>query len=192
MKTDAQKFYYLTTDDLLKTYSRHKYYYGQVHLEEEDYAHLWDAGPGFKNAVNVEIDTGKAAGDFIWNSHSLLIVSQRVLDVWEGSVRIETYDVTVSGIKTDYRYKGVICMGRAGGFDPVRSKARYLQLDKKGPPSLMGMEGFYFDHSTWDGSELFILPDFPRYYIATASLMSRMKKARLTNIDFLPLEMLRF
>jgi len=192
MKTEAQQFYYLTTDDLLNTYSRHKYYWGQVYLEESDYVYLWDPQLGFKGVVNVEIDTGKDAGDFLWNSHNLLIVSQRVLDVWEGSVRIETYDVAVSGLKTEHEYKGVICMGRADGFDPVRSKARYMQIDKKRPPSLMGMEGFYFDHSTWDGSALFVLPDFPRYYIATSALMNRMKKAGLTNIDFLPLEMLRF
>ena len=190
--TQTQMFYYLTTKDLLVSYSRHKYYWGQVHLSDKDRARLWEASLGFEETVDIEVDTGKGAGDFLWNSHSLLVVSPRVIDVWRGKVPFETYDVDVRGKELPYQYTGIIPTGRASGFDPVRSKARYVRTDPKTPPSLMGIYGFYFDHSTWDGSDLFILPEFPRYYIVTMQLMGQMREAGLTNIDFLPLSMLRF
>jgi hypothetical protein len=147
---------------------------------------------GYRQILTIEIEHGILAGDFLWNSHDLLIVSDKVLSVWGQFAKFQTYPVVIKGRITQPSYTGIAILGKGGAFDPVRSKARYKTLKPGGKQSLMGIEGLYFDEKEWDGSNLFSLPEFPRYCLATEELVREMKKLKITNCSYTQIEQVRF
>jgi len=149
---------------------------------------------GFKGTVRLKIQSGIVAGDFLGNSHGLLVVTDKVLEVWDKfDVRYETYGVCIEGRVSPFEYVGVAVLGKGGPFDPVRSNAQYeYRLREDGKPTLMGMNGLYFDEEEWDGTDLFMIPDLGRSYIITERLAVAMQKAGLTNVEYRPTETVCF
>jgi len=181
------RFYYLDATFVSK------WYWGGVDLEP--WVPFFVKGMvGFKGAVKVEIESGFKPPDILWNSHSLLIVTDKVLDVWKDfDVRYETYDVLIEGKVSPVKYTGIAVLGRGGPFDPVRSGARYgTDVHEDGTRSLMGMKALYFDESQWDGSDLFMLSDNSGWYIVTERLVEAMKTAGLTNCNYRLTETVNF
>lgn len=94
------KFY-----DLGPTFEK-KWFWGQVDLDPSNEFYI-KGMVGFKDVVSVKIDSGSKAGDFLWNSHNLVIVSEKVLDVWKQFSKFETYRVNISGRASPTGYTGV-------------------------------------------------------------------------------------
>ncbi len=180
------KFY-----ELGPTYGK-KWFWGQVNLHPGN--EFFKIGlVGFKGVVEVEIDAGTTAGDFLWNSHGLIIISQKVINIWNQFEKFETYRVVIENKKTPFDYQGVVFLGRGGPFDPVESKAVYSKsLNDEGKPAIIKQDGMYFDDSQWDGSDLFTINDFPHIAIVTERVVKIMKKVKLTNCKYTPIEEVRF
>lgn len=144
---------------------------------------------GFKGVVHIKIAGGTIPGDLLGVGFPLLIVSSKVLEIWKQFEKFETYPVVIVGNISPIEYTGVVFLGRGGSFDPVKSKAVYSKcLDKKGNPAIMNMDGLYFDDSQWDGSDLLTVDDFPCHSIVTERVVKAMKKAKVTNCKYTPLE----
>lgn len=144
---------------------------------------------GFTGVVHVRIVSGTTPGDFLEVGFPLLIVSSKVLEIWQNYERFETYPVVIAGNMSPVEYTGVAFLGRGGPFDPVRSKAVYCKSSNLGrKPAIMNMDGLYFDDSQWDGSDLFTVDDFPCIPLVTERVVKVMKKAKVTNCRYIPLE----
>ena len=168
-----------------------KWYWGQVELDPYDEIYM-KGMEGFKGVVNIEIDAGTTAGDFIWNSHNLIIISNKVLGIWEQYEKFETYRVKIIN-KYVKNYIGIVFLGRAGPFDPIKSRAVYSKaLNAKGKHAIMHMEGSYFDEGKWNGNDLCTIDEFPLGPIITERVMKDMKKAKVTNCKYTPVEDVKF
>jgi len=185
-KLNDTRFYCLGT-----TFGR-KWFWGQVDLDPDNEFYV-KGMVGFRGVVKVEIDAGTTAGDFLWNSHNLVIVSQRILDIWKQFGKFETYGVKVSGKASTTSYTGVVILGRGGPLDIKRSEAEIkYDLRPNGKPSIMGVHGLYFHEDKWDRSDLFTIDEFPLGCIVTERVAKAMKKARITNCKYTPVEEVKF
>ena len=50
------------------------------------------------------------------------------------------------------------------------------------------VEGYYFDETKWDGSDLCAIDEFPMANLVTERVAKAMKKAKVTNCKYIPLE----
>lgn len=169
--------------------STRKYFLGQA-LTTLDMGILAKQGMrGFKGVVRVRIVERTVPGDFLEVGLPLLVVSSKVLEIWEPFERFETYTVVIEGNVSSVEYSGVAFLGRVGPFDPEESKAVYSKrLDDKGKPVVLKQEGMYFDDSKWDGSDLLTIDEFPCLPIVTERVVKAMKRAKVTNCKYIPLE----
>lgn len=169
-----------------------KWFLGRVSEEDVSTVDRWiidKAMRGFKGIVHVEITRGNTPGDFLEVAFPLLIVSSKVLEIWKKFEKFQTYRVIVQNRKIPFEYLGVVFLGRGGPLDPVKSKAVYSNsLNKKGKRAIIKQEGMYFDDSQWDGSDLLTIDEFPCVPIVTERVFKEMKKARVTNCRYTPLE----
>ena len=164
------------------------WYCGYV-LTEIDRSFLDKGMRGFSDVIRVSIIGGAVPGDFLWNSLCILIVSSKVLEVWEQFGGFETFPVVIEQNPSLVEYTGVAFLGRGGPFDPVRSRVVYSKcLNEEGKPAIMKIDGFYFDESKWDGSDLFTLDEFPCVKIVTERVVEAMRKAKVTHCHYVPLE----
>ena len=144
---------------------------------------------GFKDIVHVRIVSGTTAGDILGVAFPLHIVSTKLLEIWKDFEKIETYPVVIEGSVSPIEYSGVVFLGRGGPFDPVKSKAVYSKaLNEQGNPAIMKQEGMFFDDSYWDCSDLLTIDEFPCVPIVTEKVVKAMKKARVTNCEYIALE----
>lgn len=165
-----------------------KWFWGQVNMHPYNEFHK-KGMLGFKDVLEVEIDAGTTAGDFLWNSHSYMIVSRKVINIWKQFDKFETYRVKISGKASPASYTGVVFLGRGGPFDPEKSKTVYSNsLNHEGKPAILKVEGMYFDDTQWDGSDLFTIDEFPLIGVVTEQVVKAMKKAKITNCKYISLE----
>jgi len=144
---------------------------------------------GFKGVVHIEIVGGNSPGDILHVGFPLLIVSFKVLELWKQFEKYETYPVVILRNNLPQEYTGIVFLGRGGPFDPNESKAVYFKgADSKGKGVIIKQQGMYFDDSKWDGSDLFTIDDFPCHPIVTEEVVKLMKKAKVTNCDYIPLK----
>lgn len=172
---------------------KNKWFWGQVDLDP--FGKLYMKGmEGFKGVVKVEIDAGIIAGDFLWNSHNLIVVSRKVINIWKKfDTKFEIYEVKIVNKELPEKYYGVAITGRGGPLDKKKSRAKIKYgLKPNGKPSIMGIDGMYFFEDKWDGSDLFKLDEFPLGILVTERVMEAMKKANITNCRYTPVEDVRF
>lgn len=195
------------------TYGK-KWFWGHIITEIDPFVLAEKGMRGFKGAVRVKIVEGTVPGDFLWNGWILPIVSSKVLEVWEPFEKFETYRVLIEGNTSSVEYTGVAISGRAGPFDPKKSKAvfstgvsktttdlpasafdpeKWSRLVAKHPnakptPIITDMDGFYFDESKWDGSDFCTVNEFPCRGLVTDRVVNAMKKAKITNCNYEPIE----
>lgn len=146
---------------------------------------------GFKGVVHVEIIRGNTPGDILEAGFPPFVVSSKVLGVWRAFEKFETYRVVVENKKIPFDYHGVVFLGRGGPYDPIKSKAVYFKGEdnkSNGKGVIIRQKGIYFDDSQWDGSDLFTIDDFPCMPIVTERVVNAMKKAKVTNCKYTPLE----
>ena len=168
-----------------------KWFLGQLlqkDIEAVDNA-LYNGMRGFKGIVHIKIITGTKPGDFLCVGFPIHIVSSKVLDIWKEFEKFEIYPVVIQNTISPVEYTGVTFLGRGGPFDPEKSKAVYFKSkDSNGKGAIMNMDGLYFDDSQWDGSDLLTVDDFPCLPIVTERVVKAMKKAKVTNCKYTPLE----
>ena len=168
-----------------------KYFWGAVSEKDFELIDKWvgKGMRGFKGVVHVRIIEGITPGDFFETGFPLLVVSSKVLKVWEQFGGFETYPVIIEGGVSPIEYSGVAFLGRGGPYDPVRSKAVYGKcMDTKGKPMIMNMDGLYFDDTQWDGSDLLTIDEFPCIPIVTERVAKAMKDAKVTSCRYTLLE----
>lgn len=177
------KFYYLSP-----SFAR-KYFWGQA-LTKLDMSVLAKKGmKDFKGIVHVRIVEGTTAGDILEVGLPLLVVSSRVLEVWKPFKSFETYPVVVEGGVSPLEYSGVAFLGRGGPFDPVKSGVVYGKTrGRDGKRTVINHQAMYFDDDYWDGSDILTIDDFPCVPIVTERVAQAMKKVRVTNCRYTPLE----
>ena len=169
-----------------------KWFLGRISEKDIDIVDRWvinTAMRGFKGAIHVEITRGTIPGDILEVGFPILVVSSKVLEIWKDFEKFETYPVIIQDNPSPVEYTGVTFLGRGGPYDPIKSKAVYGKcVDKNGKPAIMNMDGLYFDDSRWDGSDLLTVDDFPCISIVTKRVVKAMKKAKVTNCKYTPLE----
>ena len=81
-----------------------KWYWGQVKYDIYNEYYL-KGMQDFKGCIEVEIDAGTTPGDFLWNSHNLIIVNNKELDIWKQFEKFDTYKVKTYGKAFPKGYK---------------------------------------------------------------------------------------
>jgi hypothetical protein len=190
MRTEVEKkhkFYHLSPTFLPK------WLWGQVRLDPMGSVYRDEIRrPGFKGTVSVSIDSGREPGDLLWNSHGLIIVSEKVKEVWRQFCRYDTYGVEIEGIHSDLRYTGIIITGHGGPIDHERSCTEFSAgADKRGERVMTGLRGLYFYEDRWDGSDLFYL-DGSFLLVATERMVAAMRNMNITDCDYVPVEHVSF
>jgi hypothetical protein len=133
-------------------------------------------------------------GDVIWTSAVFpLLVSSRVLAVLEENQISgwSTYPakVTVRYAEVCSEYFGLSVMGRCGTRDLSRSEIVLEQYPNGWFPNF---EGYFFDESSWNESDLFMEEDNRSgVIIATKKVVDAFRRARISNIRFSMLARLR-
>ena len=180
------KFY-----ELEPTFAK-KWFWGRS-ITKIDCAVLAERGMrGFKGPLHVKIVDGTVPGDFLWEGFGVLIVSSKVLEIWRSFEKFETYNVIIQGNVSPVEYTGVAILGRAGPFDPVKSKAVFSkESDENIKPVMTNMEGFYFDEDKWDRSDLCTIDEFPHCSLVTEKVIKAMKQAKITNYKYHAIETIR-
>ena len=173
---------------LMSIYEK-KYFQGHI-LTKLDFNTLAREGMiNFKGPLKIEITEGVISGDFLEVGLPPLIVSFKALEVWKSFESFKTYPVLIEGGVSPVEYTGVVFLGKGGPFDPAKSKAVYSKaLDEQGKPAIMNYEGMYFDDTHWGGSDLLTIYEFPCVPIVTEKVVKAMKKAKITNCTYTPLE----
>ena len=143
---------------------------------------------GFKGTMQVEIDMGTTPGDFLWNTKSLIIVSEKVLDIWRPFKKFETYNVEVLNKKIPFKYTGVSIHGNGGPLDETRTIVQYDDVGGRSGKYICGMKGFYFFEDKWDKSDLFTLSRHRSSYLVTERVVKAMKKTKVTNCKYVPID----
>lgn len=173
---------------VLRATFKRKWYWGKV-LTPIDCTILAKQGMrNYKGSIKMEIAEGKEAGDFIWNGFSLVVVTEKVMDIWHKYQAYDTYRVQIEHIGIEHDYQGVAFKGKGGPFDPVKSKAVYESIEKDSQPALFKLEGLFFDDRYWDGSDLLTVNEFPCVHIVTERVMKQMIKSKVTNCRYIPIE----
>lgn len=170
------QFYHLDT-----TFST-KWYWGQrtSHIKDQ---YLNNGMRGYQGTVKFEITKGATPADFLYNSSLLVIISDRVKDIWNNFRWIEYYDVEITNRSIPFKYHGVSVIGKGGSLNYRKSKARYY-TEKGGTRVIMGLKGIYFYEDQWDGSDIFYIDDIPLSYLVTNRVVSAMKNSKITNCEY--------
>lgn len=127
--------------------------------------------------------------DFIFTSWANpMVVSDRVVALLRDSrlTGWSTYPVEVIGKdKTVISgYQGLAIVGRCASPNPELSRPR----ENVYPGGVFtDWYGFYFDESSWDGSDLF-MPTTTFHVLATEAVMRLFKKNKVTNVEFTRLD----
>ena len=181
-----EQFYFLSSG------CANKWFLAQIVDEDIKLVDDWiinTAMRGFKGVVRIEITKGTTPGDILEVGFPILVVSSKLLEVWREFEKFETYRVVVENKEMPFDYHGVVFLGRGGPFDPIKSKAVYFKgSDSKGKGAIIKQKGMYFDDSQWDGSNLLTIDDFPCFPVVTERVVKSMKKAKVTNCQYTPLE----
>ena len=82
-------------------------------------------------------------------------------------------------------YQVLMVTGRCGPIDNSRS-AKVLKMPPPGGNPYEAWRGFYFDESTWDGSDLFC-PGDTAHVIVTDRIRTAAEREKLTNVSFVRL-----
>ena len=159
-----------------------RYYWAQV--EDRGSPNRWWPRDfvDFDGCMEIYIQSGTTAADFIWNGHLLPSVSSRVVEILKDSsiigfttyrVRIEHRGIEISG------YHGLAIKGK-GGLNrpsaPAAGDTMGTVTQKK-----LGLQP-----TEWDGSDLFTLDDVPGAILATERVRALFKKEKVTNCEFRP------
>jgi hypothetical protein len=139
---------------------------------------------GFKGLAVLDFREGAVAGDFVWNGALLLIVSKRVIDIFEryGITGYSTYSVTLrKDGKEVPGFLGLAVTGRGGKNDPKAFDGSVIP-----GTDLRRYKGMF--PTQWDGSDLFTLDDFPCAALVTGRVRKAFKKEKVTNCRLLPSE----
>ena len=115
-----------------------------------------------------------------------LLVSRRFVDFLETAkytgwkaFPVKLKDKKGSPIKE--KYFGLGILGRAGPLDQKRSR-----VERSSPEIILTMKGIYFDPSTWDGSDFFLLQDLNANLVA-GRVIEGLTAAKLTGWEATPL-----
>lgn len=177
-----KNFYYYLYPTFVK-----KWFLGRAKTALDMRAIARQSMSGFKGSVIVEIVEGTVAGDILEVGLPLLVVSDKVIDIWRNFEKFETYPIIIESDVSPVKYTGVVFLGRGGPFDPVESQAVYSKAAGK-IPAVIKQKGRYFDDTQWDGSDLFTIDDFPCAPVVTEKVVREMKKRKVTNCDYILLE----
>jgi hypothetical protein len=137
--------------------------------------------------------------DFLWTSALILVVHERVCDVWRSNdfTGWATYMVHVFDRHGDQveGYVGVSVKGRSGPMDVSGSNVRW-QTYSNGGRYVSEMKGLIFNPGTWDGSDFFMLEEnagtgiYPGDILIIKRVVEAMKKAKLTGFEAIPISRL--
>lgn len=150
---------------------------------------------GFHGTVPMKITKGGRPCDFLGNSATLRIASERVIALLRkyGLTGYDTYDVEVSGGNVELpKYYGLVAVGRGGHILPNESGVKYGSRRPDGSRSIMGIKRLVFDENQWDGSDFFYLDEFPGGMIVTERVKDLFKKEKVRNCELTPIEEVRF
>ena len=128
---------------------------------------------------------GRAPGDIVWTDRSLLIVSDRVVEVLNDNKLTgwSTYPVTLTNRDDEILngYCGLAITGRCGEIDNSRCQI----VPKQYPAGEFPVyRGIYFDESTWDGSDIFCFSGGGARKCVTERFRAAVEEAGLRDIDF--------
>jgi hypothetical protein len=142
----------------------------------------------------LEVDKGGRPGDFVWNSHGLVVASLRVPELFkrEGYEKWSTFpvEVRVQG-GTLPGFTGVSVLGSAGPIDYDQSRVEWYFNPDGSRRSIRSMDGLYFDPSKWDGSDIFCVDDLDAFLV-TDRVVRALRKAKISNWKARPLGEYRF
>lgn len=151
---------------------------------------------GFHGNISMRITKGGRPCDFLGNSATLRIASERVVTLLRdhGLTGYDTYDVELSGGKVELpKYYGLVAVGRGGHILPKESGVKYGSRNRDGTRSIMGIRRLVFDESQWDGSDFFYLDEFPAgQIIVTEKVKDIFKKEKVRNCELTPVEEFSF
>lgn len=173
-----------------------QYYWGQVRHLEVDEALLSTGRATPRRPVMIEVDRGGRPGDFLWNSHNLVVASSRVVRLFK-SGGFESYIAYPVEVRVEHGlldgYTGVAVPSSAGHLDPRRSRVRWSdRLRPDGTRGIMAIDGLYFNTRNWDGSDLFYVEEFPLQLLMTRKVEEALKAKRVTNYKARPVTEFRF
>ncbi len=166
-------------------------YYSAYMVAGEPLEMLGTGCRGYRKTVRAMIDEGGKAGDLVAVG-ALFFVSDRVLQVFDenGFEKYETFPVEVRGGRGEPlpRYHGISFDGRGGPLLEEESGPVFF-VGPDGKRTRVAFEhGIVFDTSRWDGSDLFYLEELPGMKMVTARVRDALRKAKITNCAFTPLE----
>ena len=150
---------------------------------------------GFGGIVRMKITKGAKPCDFLGNSATLHIPSQRVMTLLaeHGLTVYDTYDVEVTGGTVDMpHYCGLAAVGGGGHILMKESGVEYGRRRPDGTRAIMGMKRVVFDENQWDESDFFYLDESPGGIIVTQRVADLFKKHRVRNCVLTPLEEVSF
>lgn len=182
--------------EMLTGYTSQCYWAQDVDLSVVPDSIFEDGMRGFHGTVPMQITKGGRPCDFLGNSATLRVASERVIALSRehGLTGYDTYDVAVSGGKAELpRYYGLVAVGRGGHILPKESGVKYGSRNRDGTRSIMGIQRLVFDESQWDGSDLFYLDEFPAGQIlVTERVKNLFKQEKVGNCQLTPTEEVHF
>lgn len=110
--------------------------------------------------VEVRVIAGRELADFVWSPLSILLVSDRAIELFKSSniVGWDEYSVVVmtksGGLITGYR--GLSIRGRGGMMDLSRSEEIFVPSSRGGSWVVPMLKGIRFENDYWDGSDIFV------------------------------------
>jgi len=138
----------------------------------------------------LEVERGGRPGDFVWNSHSLVVASPNVLNVLEES-RFRGYSTYPVVVRVKDRilagYCGIAVTGRAGPVDFERSRVRWFTEANGSRGGIMAIDGLYFHPENWDGSDIFCVDEF-LHFLMVKRVRDALRSQRVTNFTAKPLQ----
>lgn len=144
-----------------------------------------------RHPIEFQPESGSKARDLIGETYATLqFVSEAFINAlleervtgW-GTYPVRLYDK--AGLELP-GYHGLAVTGRAGPIDHSKSR---IELDPPAVPTghpTYVERGIYFDHETWDGSDVFI-PEGTRAVCVVERVKRALEKRKLTNLHFTPL-----
>lgn len=167
-----------------------KWYWGKI-ITQIPRKYKANSMKGFTGTIKMEVVMGTTPGDFFWNSGSELVISEKVLDIWKPFKKFEIYNIEVVNAKIPFNYFGVSIHGNGGPLDKSRTIVKYDD-DGGHRKSICGMKGLYFFENKWDKSDIFTLGRFRGFSLVTERVVKAMKKAKVTNCKYTPIEEFEF
>ncbi len=129
-------------------------------------------------------------GDWLWTGHvALSLLSDRLASILhERNISgWSTYKVNLIGKKgeTIPGYSGLVVRGRCGPIDDARS----LRIPKQFPAKASTvLKGFFFDPTTWDGSDFFMPEGKSGWIYVTETVKQVFESENVGNTVFIPLD----